>query len=397
MITFNQSILDFLALLQSFDHEAFVVGGSVRDALIGRLTQDVDITTSASIDELKAIFKDNVISLEGVDYQSLSVLFHNQIFQVTSYRHDSEYEYHRFPKTHRVISYRDDVWRRDFTMNGLYWNPQKGLIDLVDGVSDIRKKEIRTIGDPTQRFIEDALRILRAIRFASECDFSIEATTYEALNNQAHLIKSLSRERITQEVIKTLNGNGVERTHTILKQLFKQVFSFEYYYHDYSFTQVVHPLVKWLLVFKPKHQSLFDVMNEFAFTRKQKDLLIMMDEHAFVVPQADKVHIKELLKRITMDAFGALCQLHCALYQLDESTFEEIMRLVSEIHLNEEPYTLAQLKIKGDECVRRKMPYLKISQFLNACLEDVIQNPDHNNLEYLTSCCDEWVQKERQG
>jgi tRNA nucleotidyltransferase (CCA-adding enzyme) len=395
MITFNKTILDFLEHFQSHDHEAFVVGGSVRDALIGRLTHDIDITTSASIDEIKAIFKDNVTSQEGIEYQSCSVSFENQVFQVTSYRHDSEYEHHRFPKTHQVISYRDDVWRRDFTVNALYWNPQKGLVDLVDGLNDVNKRVIKTIGDPCQRFEEDALRILRAIRFASECDFEIEVNTLVAIQDKAHLIQSLSRERITQEVSKTLNGDAIEKVCPLLKQLFHDIYTFDYYYDNYSFSYVVHPLVKWLLVFKPKTQSLFDVMNVFSFTRKQKELLIMLDEHAFVIPQADKVHIKSLLKRLSMDAFGALCQLHRALNQLDEATFNDIMDLVSEIHLNEEAYTIAQLKIKGDECVRKKMPYVEISQFLNSCLEIVINNPQHNNKEYLISLCDEWISKER--
>jgi tRNA nucleotidyltransferase (CCA-adding enzyme) len=395
MITFNQTVLDFLSQFQSHNHEVFVVGGSVRDALIGRHTQDVDITTSASIDEIKTMFKDNIVSYEGVDYHSLAISFKDQVFQVTSYRQDSEYEYHRFPKTRQVISYRDDVWRRDFTVNGLYWNPQKGLIDLVDGINDINKRNIKTIGDPNLRFEEDALRILRALRFASECDFMIEEHTLEAITKKAHLIQSLSRERITQEVIKTLNGVGYKNVQTILKQLFKETYSLEYFYHDYSFEEVFHPLVKWLLVFKPKYQSLSEVMNLFAFTRKEKDLLIMLDEHAFVIPQADKVHIKGLLRRISMDAFGALCQLHRSLNQLNETTFEDIMKLVSDIHLNEEAYTLAQLKIKGDECVRKRMPYVEISQFLNACLEDVIEHPEHNNLEYLSSLCDQWLRNKR--
>ncbi len=393
MITFNQTILDFLSQFQAHNHEAFVVGGSVRDALIGRSTHDVDITTSASIDEIKAMFKDNIVSLEGVEYQSLAISFQDTVFQVTSYRHDSEYEFHRFPKTRQVISYQDDVWRRDFTVNGLYWNPQKGLIDLVNGLSDISNRRIKTIGDPHLRFEEDALRILRALRFASECDFMIEENTLEAIIHHAPLIQSLSRERITQEVIKTLNGSGFKNIQVHLKQLFKEAYSLEYFYHNYSFEEVFHPLVKWLLVFKPKYQSLSEVMNIFAFTRKEKDLLIMLDEHAFVIPQADKVHIKGLLRRISMDAFGALCQLHRALNQLDASTFEEIMKLVSDIHLNQEAYTLAQLKIKGDECVRKKMPYVEISQFLNACLEEVIEHPEHNNFEYLTSLCDEWIKK----
>ena len=121
----------------------------------------------------------------------------------------------------------------------------------------------------------------------------------------------------------------------------------------------------------------------------------MLDENTYIIPQCDKVLIKMLLKRLSMDEFGALCQFHLAMGNLDFETYEIIIEIVQEIHLNEEAYTIAQLKIKGDECVKRKMPYTEISKFLNECLDHVIQQPELNNLDYLIQQCELWIQNEK--
>ena len=391
MIHFKDPILSFLNVFHEHNHEAFVVGGCVRDSLIGKESIDIDVTTSASIEDIQHLFDSNIISKDGIEYQSLTIEYQNQLFQVTSYRHDSEYEHHRFPKTSRVISYQDDVWRRDFTMNGLYWNEHKGLIDLVGGVEDIHLKQIRTIHEPSHRFQEDALRLLRAFRFSAQLGFEIEENTYLACLQYKDLILSLSKERITQEVMKALNGDYIQEKHDKLRAILLDVFKLEGYYGQFDLSLVTHPLVRWLLMFKPKCHSLSDVMNHFSFTKKQKELLIMMDEHAYLTPLNDKVMIKTLLKRISMDAFGALCQLHYALGNLNERDFKAIISTVQAIHLNEEAYTLAQLKIKGDVCVKKKMSYTQIASFLQSCLDLVIAHPELNTLEFLSMKCDEWI------
>jgi len=390
MLRFNATIIDILNVFHENGHEAFVVGGCVRDTLLSRSTLDIDLSTSATIEQVKTLFKNQIMSETGVDYQSLAINFKDQIFQVTSYRQDSEYEFHRFPKTKKVVSYQEDVWRRDFTMNGLFWNPNKGLVDLVDGLSDIKKRQIKTIDDPMIRFEEDALRILRAVRFACELDFEIESKTYEAMMAKAYLLKSLSRERITQELLRSFQGVAINNHIETIRLLFATAFNFDYYYDKFSLTTQMHPLVSFLLIFKSKTQQTIDIMSYFAFNKKEKELILMIDENSYHSPSLDKIQIKTLLRRISMDAFGAICQLHRALNTIDEETYIEILCVIQDIHLNEEPYLLAHLKIKGDECVKRKMPFTQIASFLNACLEDVIVNPENNTFEYLSHKLDEW-------
>lgn len=393
MLRFNKAIIDLLDTFHDHGHEAFVVGGCVRDTLLLRSTQDIDISTSASINDVKEIFKNQVISDSGIEYQSLTLSFQDQIFQVTSYRQDAEYAFHRFPKTKRVISYQEDVWRRDFTMNGLFWNPHKGLVDLVNGLDAITKRQIKTIDDPLVRFEEDALRILRAIRFACELDFEIEEKTYQAMFEKAILIKSLSRERITQEMMRSFKGVAFKKHLKTIRQLFENVYQFDYYYVDFTLHPTTHPLISFLLTFKSKVLSFSDTLSYFSFNKKDKELLLLMDENAFHCPTVDKVHIKRILQRVGLDAFTGICQLHQSIGNINEMTLIEIMNQVQSIHHNEEPYILVHLNIKGDECVKRKMQLTQISSFLKSCLDEVIQHPELNTFEYLSEKLDQWLQK----
>ena len=394
MLRINKTIIDVLNIFHENGHEAFVVGGCVRDTLLLRETHDIDISTSATMDDVKNIFKDQVISDSGLEYQSLTVNFDDHIFQVTSYRKDSEYEFHRFPKTKKVVSYQEDVWRRDFTMNGLFWNPQKGLIDLVNGLDAINKRQIKTIDDPLLRFDEDALRILRAVRFACELDFDIETNTYNAMFDKAHLIKSLSRERITQEMIRAFKGIAFEKHLKTIRLLFEKVFYFDYYYEHFTLFPTTHPLVSFILTFKSKSIPFSDTLSYFSFSKKEKELLLCISENSFHCPTNDKTHIKYLLQRCNLDSFGGICQLHQSIGNLSDIAFQDIMTQVQSIHLNEEPYLLAHLKIKGDECVKRKMELTQISSFLKACIDEVIEQPELNTFEHLSEKLDQWIQKQ---
>lgn len=394
MLRFHKSIIDVLNIFHDHGHEAFVVGGCVRDALLSRDTHDIDISTSASMDDVKALFKDQVISDSGLEYQSLTIEFDDHVFQVTTYRQDVEYEFHRFPKTRKVVTYQEDVWRRDFTMNGLFWNPQKGLIDLVHGLEAIGKRQVKTIDNPLVRFDEDALRILRAVRFACELDFDIEENTYNAMFDKAHLIKSLSRERITQEMIRAFNGVAFEKHLKTIRLLFEQVFHFDYYYEDFTLLPTTHPLVSFILTFKSKKIPFSDTLSYFSFNKKEKELLLCMSENSFYCPTNDKVQIKRLLQRCNLDTFGGICQLHQSIGNLSDTEFKNIMSQVQSIHLNEEPYLLAHLKIKGDECVKRKMELPQISSFLKTCIDEVIEKPELNTFEYLSEKLDQWIQKQ---
>lgn len=197
-------------LLQAHHAEVFLVGGCVRDMLMGRPIHDYDITTSAKPDVTMKIFKDAGYQVipTGLQHGTITVILHNIPFEITTYRSEGTYQNHRKPDhvvfTQHVI---EDLKRRDFTMNAIAYDPDTGLIDPFHGVNDIRQQCIRCVGDPNKRFQEDALRILRALRFQSTLQFTIEQETWKAIQTHAHDIHYISKERIREELNKFLMGN----------------------------------------------------------------------------------------------------------------------------------------------------------------------------------------------
>ena len=157
--------------LEAAGFEAYAVGGCVRDALLGRTPNDWDITTSATPEQVKALFHRTVDT--GIAHGTVTVLLDKDGFEVTTYRVDGEYEDGRHPKEVTfTASLEEDLKRRDFTINAMAYNPKKGLVDLFGGQEDLEKKVIRCVGDPLERFTEDALRIMRAVRFSAQLGFS---------------------------------------------------------------------------------------------------------------------------------------------------------------------------------------------------------------------------------
>ncbi|MBO5879165.1 MAG: CCA tRNA nucleotidyltransferase [Clostridia bacterium] len=184
-----------------------IVGGSVRDFLLSKNAVDYDITTNATPDEMKTIFFDQKTIETGIKHGTLTVIADEMPYEVTTYRVDGEYENHRRPKSVSFTSsLYEDLARRDFTMNAIAYNENDGFIDKFDGISDIENKIIRAVGIPEIRFEEDALRILRAIRFSATLGFEIEECTSRAAFSKAHLLRSVSAERIYTEWKKLLSG-----------------------------------------------------------------------------------------------------------------------------------------------------------------------------------------------
>ncbi len=186
---------------------AHIVGGCVRDFLLAKEPFDYDITTNAVPNEMKAIFSDVKTVETGIKHGTLTVICGDGQYEVTTYRIDGEYEDHRHPKS---VSFTSslfaDLSRRDFTMNAICYNEKDGFIDNFSGIDDIKNKIIRAVGEPELRFSEDALRILRAIRFSSTLGFSIEEKTAKAARTCAPLLSSVSGERIYSEWSKLIGG-----------------------------------------------------------------------------------------------------------------------------------------------------------------------------------------------
>lgn len=199
--------------LQDNGYEAYIVGGCVRDSILGRVPGDWDITTSAKPWQVKKVFDRTVDT--GIEHGTVTVLLDKEGFEVTTYRIDGEYEDSRHPKSVEFTgSLREDLARRDFTINAMAYNPSTGIVDLYEGLEDLKKKRVRCVGCAGQRFDEDALRILRAVRFAAQLKFDIEPKTAQAIREKAHLLKNISAERIQAELVKLLISPCPQKLHT---------------------------------------------------------------------------------------------------------------------------------------------------------------------------------------
>lgn len=198
---------DIVRCLRAAGHGALLVGGCVRSLLLGEEPQDYDVATSAHPEEVQALFERTIPV--GISFGVVIVRLRGVSTEVATFRADGRYLDRRRPESVTFADVSADARRRDFTVNALFLDPQSGEVtDLVGGVDDLRAKVIRTVGDPRDRFGEDALRLLRAVRFAARCGFSIEPGTWQALRDLAPAITAVSPERIGEEILKMLTGRN---------------------------------------------------------------------------------------------------------------------------------------------------------------------------------------------
>ena len=202
---------EIITALRSSGYDAYVVGGCVRDSLLGKEPHDWDICTSATPDEMREVFSARRVYDTGVKHGTLTIRADDGVaYEVTTFRTDGEYSDNRHPDTVTYVrSLREDMARRDFTVNAMAYSKENGLVDYYGGKDDLNVGLIRCVGDYDARFQEDALRVLRALRFASVYGFAIEEQTAAAIHRNAHLLKNISSERIREELCKLLVGKGV--------------------------------------------------------------------------------------------------------------------------------------------------------------------------------------------
>lgn len=199
-------------LLQSAGFEAYAVGGCVRDSLLGKTPNDWDITTSAKPEDMKSVFVNFRCIDTGIKHGTVTVVIDGEPLEITTFRLDGEYEDNRHPKSVTFTSNLGaDLGRRDFTVNAMAYSKMTGTVDLFGGQNDLKNGIIRCVGDPDRRFNEDALRILRALRFASALDFEIEEKTAQSLLKNRALLGNISEERIAKELLKLVCGKGAKR------------------------------------------------------------------------------------------------------------------------------------------------------------------------------------------
>ena len=235
---------EIIHTLQNHGHSAYVVGGCVRDSILGRIPHDWDICTSATPNEMLEIFKDKKVIETGLQHGTITVVVNGEPYEVTTYRIDGVYSDNRRPDsvtfTDKLV---EDLRRRDFTINAMAYNDDEGLIDPFDGLKDIEWQKIRCVGSARDRFGEDALRILRAIRFASQLEFVMMPETLYEINQQYKNLENISIERINSEFCKIASSSDFCVQMVLFQDVFalfipelKDMFDFPQNnpYHDYD-------------------------------------------------------------------------------------------------------------------------------------------------------------------
>lgn len=255
--------------IQSHNYEAYFVGGSVRDYIMGRAIHDIDITTSATPDEIESIFTHTIPV--GKEHGTINVVYQHNNYEITTFRAEEDYVDHRRPS--EVTFVRDlyeDLQRRDFTMNAIAMDANYQLYDYFDGQQDIKNKVIKTVGPAQERFAEDALRMIRCLRFQSQLSFDIDKQTYQAIQVQYKDIAYLSIERIVIELTKMLAGSHIAQSYQDMQKI--GMFSYIPFFKNVKMADIVidEPLsLEMMLAIIMAQQSVNESLKSLKISKKQ--------------------------------------------------------------------------------------------------------------------------------
>lgn len=432
-INMPQAVKEIIATLQQNNFEAYAVGGCVRDSILGREPNDWDITTSASPEEVKALFRRTIDT--GIEHGTVTIMIDKVGYEVTTYRIDGKYEDGRHPtEVTFTRNLKEDLLRRDFTINAMAYNDTDGLVDIFGGLEDIERKVIRCVGDPRARFTEDALRLLRAVRFAAQLGYTIEEETREAMKEIAGNLKKISAERIQVELVKTLvspNPFMMKDAYELgLTKYFMPEFDLametEQHNRHHMYTVGEHSLVATGHIRADKVLRLTMLMHDFG-----KPLCITTDEegidHYYGHPAKSEEMAEEILHRLKFDndtirkvcilirhhderIVPGLKYMRRAMARIGEEAFPELFEVqeadisaqssykrdtkLANLEANRKDYeeicaksqcvSKATLAVSGKDLIACGMkPGKEIGAVLDAMLQDVIESPEHNEKEYL--------------
>lgn len=432
-IQLPEKVNTIIQTLQEHGYEAYAVGGCVRDSLLGREPGDWDITTSASPEETKKLFARTVDT--GIEHGTVTVLLGKEGFEVTTYRIDGKYEDSRHPT--EVIftrNLREDLLRRDFTINAMAYNDTEGIVDIFGGMDDLKRKIIRCVGNARERFGEDALRIMRGVRFAAQLGFSLEKETKEAMTELAPTLEKISAERIQTELVKLLVSDSPELireayhlgiTAVILPEFDAMMRTGqETKYHKYDvgehtvqavcnvppdkvlrLTMLLHdvakPEMKTVDADGTAHFKGHDIRGE----QKAKEILrrLKFDNdtihkvtklvrwHDYRMP-AEKKNVRKAMSKISAELFPMYLLVKRAdilahsMYRREEEleNLSGLQKCYEEIVADHECVSLKQLAVTGTDLIGIGMkPGKQIGEVLNELLRIVLEYPEFNNKEHL--------------
>ena len=413
--------------------EAYAVGGCVRDSILGRTPDDWDITTSAKPQDIKKLFKRTIDT--GIEHGTVTVMLDKEGFEVTTYRIDGEYEDSRHPKEVTFTSnLREDLRRRDFTINAMAYNDKVGLVDIFGGISDIEKKTIRCVGDAKERFTEDALRMMRAVRFSAQLGYSIEEGTKEAIKELAINLNNISAERIQVELVKLVTSDNPDYLKTAYETGITAVVLPEFDlcmktsqnnpHHKYSVGEHTLWAMKYIesdkvlrlaMLFhdmgKPKaittdgegihhfhghneisSQIAREVLRRLKFDNdtlhKVEKLVFYHDYRPALIDKS----VRKFVTKISKELFPSYLLVQKAdtlaqsEYKREEklANIAEVSRIFDGIIEREECLCLKDLAVNGKDLIDFGIkPGKEIGEILNGFLEMVIENPELNDKENL--------------
>lgn len=403
MIKLPKEIAHMIKSIEDAGFEAYAVGGCVRDSILGRQPEDWDLTSNASRDTLEALFPDAAIVNKRLGVMRITE--GGVTADIAAYRIDGQYRDYRRPE--EVIFTEDifeDLRRRDFTMNAIAVSPGRGVVDPYCGREDIERRLIRGIGDPRVRFEEDALRVLRGIRFAAQLGFEIENRTLGAMKEKAGLLSFISMERIREEFAKTITasngGKGLA--------LFRETGVLPYILGEECVKNAGD--VEWnkfaglakridltenrlslrlALIYRcfEKDRAL-TAIERLSYSNEMKRLLqcgVLLAE-AFEGIR-EKAELKKMISRIGLAYFWYLADLaeqQCGVYRLDEEPLRQRLELFHEIQAGREPVFLEDLAVNGRDLIEAGVPKgAEIGRILRSLLQTVHQTPEKNEKELL--------------
>lgn len=377
----NAEIL--INILNGAGFQGYAVGGYVRDSVMKIEPYDLDIATDATVEEMLKLFSDFRCLTQGAKHGTVAVIVSDDTIECTTYRIDGEYSDGRHPDSvtfsPRLI---DDLSRRDFTVNALAFNSSDGLIDLFGGLNDIENRIIRAIGDPDKRFNEDALRIMRAMRFASDLNFSVQDETAESMKRNANRLSLVSSERITAEFEKLIVGENIryvlENFGDILSAILGEIRL------DGDIINTVERC--------PKE---FD-LRLFALISKCDEPMSALENSRLIIRKADKKTIAQLSQMKQLSLPIDRKDLKQLMSRFDISSVEKYLRFsgsdllleqMSSVLQNDECFSLAQLKIGGERLEQlgfhgREIQLAK-EKILGEIIDGKLQNDEAEILNYL--------------
>lgn len=432
-IQLPEDVKKIIEIIEKAGYEAYAVGGCVRDSLLLRNPNDWDITTSAKPEKVKELFKKTIDT--GIEHGTVTVMMHHVGYEVTTYRIDGEYEDARHPKnvtfTSNLI---EDLKRRDFTINAMAYNDRSGIVDAFDGISDLEKGIIRAVGNPRERFDEDALRMMRAVRFSAQLGYSIEEDTKKAIQELSINLQKISAERIQVELVKLVSSNHPEKmrdlyetgiTAVILPEFDKAMVTAQNNPH-HCYTVGEHIIQSMAASDADKNIRLamlyHDIGKPACLTTDEKGIdhfyghpevsgqickaslrklkfdndtihtVVQLVTHHDYQILPEKKYVRRAMNRIGKDIFPLLLKvkqadLHAqSTYQREEKQekLDEICALYKEIVQENECVDLKGLAVTGSDLIAWGMkPGRELGEILSQLLAIVIDDPGKNRKEAL--------------